>query len=365
MTAMIRALPTLLCCGLILAASASHARAQDAALDRVQNLAATGRFTEARNTLEQWERSFADPRSNATPSDRARALYLRGVLSTDPKEAEEAFLAVALSYPSSSSAPGALLRLGQGLLASGEANRAVTYLERLRADYPGSPHRETGWLWLARAHMAAGSPVAACAAAREGITQASSANLVTLLELERDNTCAVQREAPFPTTQVAVDPDPNEPQRPAARPQTAAPAAPAAPAPAAARDEPPATRASAPAAAPAPAAPAPATPTPATPTPATPTPATPTPAARRDAPPAAAQFAVQAGAFRERTAAESIARELRAQGFDARVVVVDGSPLHRVRSGAFTTREQAMTAARRIINAGFEALIVSDVRTER
>jgi cell division septation protein DedD len=354
MTAMIRALPTLLCCGLILAASASHARAQDAALDRVQNLAATGRFTEARNMLEQWERSFADPRSSATPSDRARALYLRGVLSTDPKDAEEAFLAVALSYPSSSSAPGALLRLGQGLLATGEANRAVAYLERLRADYPGSPHRETGWLWLARAHMAAGSPVAACAAAREGITQASSANLVTLLELERDNTCAVQREAPFPTTQVAVDPDPNEPQRPAARPQTAAPAAPA---PAAARDEPSATRAPVPAAAPTPAT------TPA-PTPATPTPAT-TPAVRRDAPPAAAQFAVQAGAFRERAAAESIARELRAQGFDARVVVVDNSPLHRVRSGAFTTREQAMTAARRIINAGFEALIVSDVRTER
>jgi cell division septation protein DedD len=354
MTAMLRALPTALFCGLILAASASHARAQDAALDRVQNLAATGRFTEARNTLEQWERSFADPRSNATPSDRARALYLRGVLSTDPKEAGEAFLAVALSYPSSSSAPGALLRLGQGLLANGEANRAVAYLERLRADYPGSPHRETGWLWLARAHMAAGSPVAACAAAREGITQASSANLVTLLELERDNTCAVQREVPFPTTQVAVDPDPNQPQRPTAQPQTAAPAAPspAPPTPVATRAEPPATRPPAPVAAATPA-----------PTPAA-APAA-TPAARRDAPPAAAQFAVQAGAFRERAAAETIARELRAKGFDARVVIVDGSPLHRVRSGAFTSREQAMTAARRIINAGFEALIVSDVRTER
>jgi tetratricopeptide (TPR) repeat protein len=177
--------------------------AQDTTLDRVQHLTATGRFTDARNTLAQWEQQYAGPSSNATAADRARALYLRGTLATAAKEAEEAFLGVVLSYPSTDAAPQALLRLGQGLLAGGEAQRAVGYLERLRNDYPRSSARETGWLWLARAQLAAGSAREACTTAREGLRSTRSENLRLLLEIERDRAC---RTGPSPTTAPAPPP---------------------------------------------------------------------------------------------------------------------------------------------------------------
>jgi cell division septation protein DedD len=319
---------TILFSFLLLVAGAAAAHAQDS-LDRVQNLINTGRFTEARNTLEQWERSFNDPRSSAATGDRARALYLRGVLSSEPKDAEDAFVGVVLSYPSSTVAPAALLRLGQGLLAGGEARRAVAYLERLRSDYPGARERETGWLWLARAQLAAGAASAACATAREGIDAATTANMRTLMELERDNACSdtagQMRAAQPPPTRAEATP----PTRAEATPPTRAEATPP-------------TRAEA------------------------------TPPARTTAtPPAAADvragvaFAVQTAAFRERSSAVAAATQLRALGFVPRVVTVEGSPLYRVRSGNFATHAAANDAAERIRAAGLTAIVVSDVHLER
>jgi hypothetical protein len=174
----------------------AHAQVQDQALDRIQNLIATGRFTEARNTLERWERDHGDPRSSAGPGDRARVLFLRGVLASDVRAAEDAYVGVVLSYPSSAVAPDALLRLGQGLLTAGEAQRAVAYLERLRSDYPGAPARETGLLWLARAQLAAGMAGVACTTARDGAAAASSANIRTLMEVEQDRACAASPPPP-------------------------------------------------------------------------------------------------------------------------------------------------------------------------
>jgi hypothetical protein len=287
----------------LLALTPGSVRAQDATLDRIHNLIAAGRFTEASNTLEQWERSHSDPRSSATPADRARALFLRGTLSDDPKDAEEAFVGVVLSYPSSFVAPEALLRLGQSLVTTGEARRAVAYLERLRTDYPGSPHRETGWLWLARAQFAAGSANDACATARTGLDATTSPNLRVLIELERDRACAPGAQS------------------------------------AAARASQQATRAAAP------------------------TEAAATQSSRAAAP--AGEFAVQTGAYRERSSAQNIADQMRARGFDVRVVLVGDSPLHRVRFGAFPTSADAAAAARTIQAAGFATIIVSDVREER
>jgi hypothetical protein len=182
---------------------AAHGQAQDLTLDRIQNLIATGRFTEARNTLERWERDHGDPRSSAGPGDRARALYLRGVLSSDVREAQDAYVGVVLSYPSSAAAPDALLRLGQGLLTAGDANRALAYLERLRSDYPGAPARETGLLWLARAQLASGLGPAACITARQGADGASAAHIRTLFELEQDRACGA---APVPRAQQTIPP---------------------------------------------------------------------------------------------------------------------------------------------------------------
>jgi hypothetical protein len=290
------------CAALLLPAHAlAQGNAHDAALDRVQNLVATGRFTEARNTLAQWESTNADPRSSARSADRARALFLRGVLTDDAKEAEESYLGVVLSYPSSDVAPEALLRLGQALVTGGEARRAVGYLERLRNDYPGAPQQETAWLWLARAQHAAGTASAACTTARSGAAAVTDMNVRILLELERDRTCTAGAQAtdsPFST-----------PARPAA-------ATPPAPAPAN------------------------------------------TPALRGD-------YAVQTGAYREFSSAQNIANQMRARGFDVRVVLVGDSPLHRVRFGAFATAADANNAARAVRDAGFTTIIVNDVQQER
>jgi cell division septation protein DedD len=301
--------------------------AQDGSLDRVQNLMATGRFTEARNTLEQWERTYADPRSSATPAERARALFLSGALSSDAKEAEDAFVAVVLSYPSSDVAPEALLRLGQALLTGGEARRAVAYLERLRNDYPGAAQRETGWLWLARAQLAAGSPAAACTTARQGVGAASSANLRTLIEIEQDRACGAGAQGNVAGMQGGV-----ATPRPAPPAETRTPPAP------------PAETRTPPAAAPRPAPPA---------------------ANRPGTTAQRGNFAVQTGAYREASSARTIADQMRAKGFDVRVVLVGDSPLHRIRFGAFASNAEAAAAARAVQAAGFATIIVNDVRLER
>jgi cell division septation protein DedD len=278
------------------------AHAQDA-LDRVQNLIATGRFTEARSTLEQWETAHGDPRSNARPADRARALFLRGTLSTDAREAEDAYLSVVLSHPSSGVAPEALLRLGQGSLTAGDPRRAVGYFERLRNDYPGAAQQQTAWLWLARAQHAAGAAAAACSTARNGAAEVTDMNMRMLLELERDRTCvdgAQTADSPFAAPTRAAAP----------QQQTAAPAQ--------------------------------------------------TAAAAFDG-----EFAVQTGAYREYSSANNVANQMRARGFDVRVVLVGDSPLHRVRFGAFATNAEASAAARAIRDAGFATIIVSDVQLER
>jgi cell division protein FtsN len=375
-----------------LLAGAAAAHAQDGRLERVQNLIATGRLSEARNTLTQWERDNADPRSSATSDERARALYLAGALSTDAKAAEDAFLGVVLSYPSSPVAPEALLRLGQGLYAAGENDRAIMYLDRLRSDYPRSPQRETGLLWLSRAQLARGDAAAACGTARESLFGTTNENVRTLIELERDRACAqsggiandpapasdaaprrrdsdpaaaldgnpaartasptpraevrpdnapaprsAQRADPLPDLGIAVDDNMREPPRsqdpprpdrsPDARTSDARPASdPAAAAPARASDNSP----------------------------------------RTDAAPAnGPEFAVQTAAFSERRPAETIAAELRAKGFDARIVQVPGSPYFRVRFGAFATNRDAAAAALHVRDAGFATLIVNDVRLER
>ena len=426
---------------LALLASATAAHAQDRTLERVQNLIATGRLTEARNTLMQWERENASPESTATSDDRARALYLAGALSTDANDAEDAFIGVVLSYPSSPVAPEALLRLGQGLYTAGSMDRAIMYLERLRSDYPRSPQRETGLLWLTRAQLASGDAALACGTARESLFGTTNENVRTLIELERDRACAqsggiatrpprdrndtragddarirdaarpasdpartatpprtdtvpaptssnvapripaagvrpdsaarvqqdstvdtppVRRAGPLPDLGIAVDDNLREPP-PSQQPRQ----------PPVSNDRPPVSdtrpanepraatldraagenrsadgnrTANNPAAPPARAAEP-----------------SPSDAAVADVP----EYAVQTAAFSERRPAETIAAELRAKGFDARIVQVPGSPYYRVRYGAFATSRDAAAAALAIRDAGFATLIVNDVRLEQ
>ncbi len=196
----------------LLAASAlllaAPAAAQVPSLDAVDSLIAAGQYDDARATIERWwsaRDSFDVP-----GSDRARALVLRARLQPDPATAEDDYLAVVLGYPTSPHAPEALLRLGQGLLATGQAARAAGYLRRLAADYPGRPQHTVGMLWLARAEAAARRNAAACTAAREGLADAGSQpDLAGMLRLEEAASCVIGDRAPVAARQ--DDPPPPAP----------------------------------------------------------------------------------------------------------------------------------------------------------
>ena len=115
-------------------------------------------------------------------------------------------MTTALAYPITGQAAEALLRLGQGLLADADAGgdpdsarRAVAYLERLVTDYPTSPVRAQGHLWLARALNRQGRNAAACQRLSTAPTATDSIT-ASLIESEKRTICdaALVRPAPRP-----------------------------------------------------------------------------------------------------------------------------------------------------------------------
>lgn len=302
--------------------AARPATAQVPTLDRVDSLVVAGHYDDARATLDRWwsaREAFEVPGSN-----RARALMLRARLAPDPETAEPDYLAVVLGYPTSTQAPEALLRLGQGLLADGDASRAAAYLQRLVADYPGRPQRTLGLLWLARAHSATRRYSAACQAARLGLEGAENqADMMALLQVEAGAACGVtagDRVAATPTAEAA------EPRRDTA----------AAPPRQARADSAPPRRA--------PVDPAPARPT---------------------AEGETGRFTVQSGAFRYPASADELVQRLRARGYEPRTVLVPANALLRVRVGRFATAAEAAALVSVLKSEGFDAIVVADAREER
>lgn len=292
-------IPTLLA-GLLTLFAAAAVHAQDATLARVDSLTASGRLTEARSTLATWRARHPTGSPAADPAAHAQALFLEGRLATDAAAAIDSYLAIALAYPTSRNAPAALLRLGQGLLAAGDAPRAAAYLERLTTDYPLASERPAGLLWLARAHAVTRRPDRACTTARTGLDASSAdAAIRALLRTEEEESC---RAAAAAAARTDVSPTP-----------------------------------------PAQAAPEPAS-------------------GERDP---RARFAAQAGAFRDHDAARALAQRLARAGFDARVAILDGSTLARVRIGAYTRAADAEAAAARLRARGIDAIVVDDVQRER
>lgn len=165
--------------------------AQGDPLDRAEAHALAGRYDEARALLERWWETAAAEPQQVEARVRARALWLRARLARDAAAAEQDFLALVLGYPTAPEAPEALLRLGQGLLAAGDTERALSYLERLATDYPATPHRAVGLLWLARAQRAAGRVPLACATASDGAAGGGEPALLSLLKAEQAATCGV------------------------------------------------------------------------------------------------------------------------------------------------------------------------------
>lgn len=285
--------------------AAGPAMAQTPTLPRVDSLVTAGDYDAARTALDQWWSARGS--SDAPGSDKARALLLRAKLQTDPDAAESDYLALVLGYPASPLAPEALLRLGQGLLATGDASRAAAYLHRLTADYPGRPERPAGFLWLARANAAIGEYEAACRAANTGLTDARDPQVVGLLRIEAGTVCSSTAQADWPTDgQAGLT--------------GAAPGA--------------------------------------------------TPGAERRTPATglarlSGEWAVQTGAFRQRSSASALMERLRRAGYSPRLVLVPRSDLMRVRVGHFTAAGPASELLTRLRNDGFDAVVVRDADQER
>lgn len=300
----------------ILAATAPAA-GQVPSLGRVDSLITAGDYDAARENLGLWW--SARDRFVVPGSDMARALTLRAQLAPDPTAAEPDYLAVVLGYPASPHAPEALLRLGQGILATGDAARSAAYLGRLVTDYPGRPQRLTGLLWLARANSAARRPGAACTAAREGLRDATDPDLAAMLRVEAATACSAS---------TAAD---------AATPGGLAGGLPGAGAPPARPAGPPA--------------------------------GTTTPAAgaggARIGDPVDGEWAVQSGAFRYLAGAERLVGKLEEAGYSPRLVRVPRSDLLRVRIGRFTSADSAAALVARLRSQGFDAVAVRDAAQER
>lgn len=275
------------------------AAAQQPHLEAATARLSAGDYDQARALVDEWWREHGD---SPAARERPLGLLLRGRLTTDIAAAERDYLAIVLGHPTSREAPEALLRLGQGLLAAGEPERAAAYLERLLADYPGAPQRWTATLWLGRSHAAAGRVAAACQAFQDARGSAATPDALTLVQREEARVCGNGARRVGDTPPAAP---PIQPQRAESRPRTPAEA------------------------------------------------------------PATGRFAVQLGAFRDPVRAEHVAAALRRQGHEPRVVRLPGSGLARVRVGRFPSAAAAEALRARLAAAGFEAVVVGDASQER
>ena len=79
------------------------------------------------------------------------ALYWRAALATSAAAAERDYKRVIVEYPASPRAEDALVTLAQLELARGDRQRALSHLDRLRLEHPGSAQLARASLWAARA----------------------------------------------------------------------------------------------------------------------------------------------------------------------------------------------------------------------
>ena len=167
---------------LILAVGVAVPLGAQESLDAVDSLALAGRADEARTVLESWRVS---ERVRSSRRDRQHGLWLRAILTVDPRMASLDFQRLVLEYPGGSYSDEAMLRLGLISAAAEDLPRAAEYFRTLVSDYPRSPRRRQAEEWLSdhlvvveEAEAAAREAEAAAreeeAVAREAATGASS-----------------------------------------------------------------------------------------------------------------------------------------------------------------------------------------------
>lgn len=210
-----RLLPLGLGLALLLLLFPVSAHAQQRDLAAIDSLIAAEEFAAARTGIAAWWKEHAARAAN-DPALRARALFLRARLETDPALARDDYLAIALGAPTAPEASAALLYLAQGYIATGEHQRGIAYLERLMRDYPYSQHRENARLWLVRALRSVGRADAACSLARERGGALQDPELEVLIAAEENDACSGAPPAP------AVQPSPAAPPAGERAPERAA-----------------------------------------------------------------------------------------------------------------------------------------------
>ena len=114
-------------------------------LEVVDSLALAGRADEARTVLESWWQS---QRVRSSRRDRQRGLWLRAILTVDPRIAGLDFQRLVLEYPGGSYSDEAMLRLGLISAAAEDLPRAAGYFRTLVTEYPRSPQRRQAEEWL-------------------------------------------------------------------------------------------------------------------------------------------------------------------------------------------------------------------------
>ena len=91
-------------------------------------------------------------------------------------DAEQAYVRIAHEHRSSRQRQSALLRLAQLQIARGASREALGWLDILRRDYPAGAESADRQYWMARALLAGGDTVRACAVTRQ--MSASAANVL-------------------------------------------------------------------------------------------------------------------------------------------------------------------------------------------
>ncbi|MBW3533759.1 MAG: SPOR domain-containing protein [Gemmatimonadetes bacterium] len=271
------------------------------ALELADSLAAAGMADDAREALMGW---WEEEGADAPRASLQRALWLRGLLTVDPRQASLDFQRLVVEYPGGPHTDAALLRLAQNERAVGRPGRAAEHLRALVRDYPSSPQRLRARTLLAEVEAEA-----------ERAPGPSMGDVAP----ERPPAEAPSEEVRVPQPAPAADRGETEPPSEAA---TAARSVESAAPPGA--EERSAEAAAVP----------------------------------------AGRFAVQLGAFSTVERARALFGRARAAGLEPRMVRVPGSALVRVRADRFLTRDGAERRLAHVRSAGFDALVVVDADRE-
>ena len=156
---------------LILAVGVAVPVGAQESLDVVDSLALAGRADEARTVLESWWQS---QRVRSSRRDRQRGLWLRAVLTVDPRMAGLDFQRLVLEYPGGSYSDEAMLRLGLISAAAEDLPRAARYFRTLVTDYPRSAQRRQAEEWLSEHAWAVEEAEAAAREAEAGAREAEA-----------------------------------------------------------------------------------------------------------------------------------------------------------------------------------------------